>query len=34
LTRAVINAAKADGRVDREQKENILQGLGDITQNT
>ncbi len=32
LIRAMINAAKADGRVDREETENILQRLGDITQ--
>lgn len=32
LIRAMINAAKADGRVDREETENVLQRLGDITQ--
>ncbi len=32
LIRAMINAAKADGRVDREETENVLQRLGDISQ--
>lgn len=32
LIRAMINAAKADGRVDREETENILKRLGDISQ--
>ncbi len=32
LIRAMINAAKADGRVDREETEKVLQRLGDISQ--
>ncbi len=32
LIRAMIYAAKADGRVDREETENVLQRLGEITQ--
>ncbi|MDH3638234.1 MAG: tellurite resistance TerB family protein, partial [Gammaproteobacteria bacterium] len=32
LIRAMINAAKADGRVDQAEQENILKRLGDIDQ--
>lgn len=32
MIRAMINAAKADGRVDRQEQENILKRLGDIGQ--
>jgi uncharacterized membrane protein YebE (DUF533 family) len=30
LIRAMINAAKADGRVDEQEKQNILQRVGDL----
>ncbi len=32
LIRAMVNAAKADGRVDEQEEQNILQRLGDIGQ--
>jgi uncharacterized membrane protein YebE (DUF533 family) len=32
MIRAMVNAAKADGRVDEQERNNILQKLGNITQ--
>ncbi|MCB1761689.1 MAG: tellurite resistance TerB family protein [Gammaproteobacteria bacterium] len=32
IIRAMINAAKADGRIDREEQRKILAKLGDVTQ--
>ncbi len=32
LIRAMINAAKSDGKVDKEEGENILKQLGDVSQ--
>jgi uncharacterized membrane protein YebE (DUF533 family) len=32
LIRAMINAAKADGNIDREEQEKVIAKLGDITQ--
>lgn len=32
IIRAMINAAKADGRIDREEQQKILGKLGDVTQ--
>lgn len=32
MIRAMINAAKADGRVDQEEQQKILRKLGDVTQ--
>jgi uncharacterized membrane protein YebE (DUF533 family) len=32
VTRAMINAAKADGHVDEQEQENILQRVGDVDQ--
>ncbi|WP_456417686.1 tellurite resistance TerB family protein [Thiolapillus sp.] len=31
MIRAMINAAKADGRVDQEEQQHIVEGLGDVT---
>ncbi len=31
MIRAMINAAKADGRVDQEEQQHIIEGLGDVT---
>ncbi|WP_456380133.1 tellurite resistance TerB family protein [Thiolapillus sp.] len=31
MIRAMINAAKADGRVDQEEQRHIVEGLGDVT---
>jgi len=32
MIRAMVNAAKSDGRIDREEQENIVKQLGDVSQ--